>query len=273
MSEVVVTGSFDNLNSRYVRFLHEASKLGRVCVLLWSDETVGICEGKAAKFPEVERLYLQDAIRFVNDVALVHARSREEVMVRVDEVGPKYWVVDEESDEPDKRAHCESRGVEYVVVRNETLRDFPQSDRRISSEPNSRKKVIVTGCFDWFHSGHVRFFEEVSELGDLYVVIGNDDNVQLLKGQGHPLFPQDERRYIVDSIRFVRQALIASGSGWLDAAPEIEKIEPDIYAVNQDGDRPQKREFCAAHGLEYMVLARKPREGLPRRESRVLRGF
>ena len=30
----------------------------------------------------------------------------------------------------------------------------------------------MTGCYDWFHSGHVRFFEEVSELGDLYVVAG-----------------------------------------------------------------------------------------------------
>jgi cytidyltransferase-like protein len=37
-----------------------------------------------------------------------------------------------------------------------------------------RKKVIVTGCYDCFHSGHVRFFEEASALGDLYVVVGRD---------------------------------------------------------------------------------------------------
>jgi len=139
--------------------------------------------------------------------------------------------------------------------------------------PSARKKVIVTGCFDWFHSGHVKFFEEVSTLGDLYVVVGNDENVRYLKGEGHPLFRQDERRYMVQSIRYVKHALISSGNGWLDGEPEIDAIKPDIYAVNEDGDKPEKREFCAQRGLEYVVLKRKPKEGLPRRESTVLRGF
>ncbi|HAK94241.1 MAG TPA: hypothetical protein DCM87_04375, partial [Planctomycetes bacterium] len=120
-------------------------------------------------------------------------------------------------------------------------------------------RVIVTGCYDWFHSGHVRFFEEAAALGDLYVVVGSDANVRLLKGAGHPLMPEDERRYMVQSVRHVAQALISSGEGWMDAAPEIERIEPQIYAVNEDGDRPEKREFCRAHGLEYVVLARAPK--------------
>ena len=54
--------------------------------------------------------------------------------------------------------------------------------------------MIVTGCYDWLHSGHVRFFEEVSQLGDLYVVVGNDANLKLLKGEGHPLFPGAQER-------------------------------------------------------------------------------
>lgn len=45
-----------------------------------------------------------------------------------------------------------------------------------------KKKVVATGCYDWFHSGHVRFTEEASEYGDLYVCLGNDANVLLLKG-------------------------------------------------------------------------------------------
>ena len=133
--------------------------------------------------------------------------------------------------------------------------------------------MLVTGCYDWFHSGHVRFFEEVSELGDLYVVAGSDQNVQLLKGEGHPMFPQEERRYVVQSIRFVKQALISSGDGWMDAEPEIAWIKPDIYAVNEDGDKPEKRSFCEAHGIQYVVLKREPKEGLPKRQSVDLRGF
>ena len=135
------------------------------------------------------------------------------------------------------------------------------------------KKVIVTGCYDWLHSGHVRFFEETSTLGDLYVAVGNDKNVAHLKGEHHPMFGQDERRYMVGSIRHVTQALITSGMGWMDAAPDIDRLKPDIYAVNEDGDKPEKRQFCAEHGLEYVVLERAPKKGLPRRESTALRGF
>ena len=133
--------------------------------------------------------------------------------------------------------------------------------------------MVVTGCYDWFHSGHVRFFEEVSELGDLYVVAGSDQNVQLLKGDGHPMFLQDERRYVVQSIKYVKQALISSGSGWMDAEPEIALIRPDIYAVNEDGDQPEKRSYCETHGIQYVLLSRTPKEGLPRRQSVDLRGF
>ena len=119
----------------------------------------------------------------------------------------------------------------------------------------------------------MRFFEETSELGDLYVVAGSDANVRLLKGEDHPLFPEDERRYMVGSIRFVKQALISSGQGWMDAEPEIARIKPDIYAVNEDGDVPEKRAFCEEHGLEYVVLKRLPKDGLTRRQSTDLRGF
>jgi cytidyltransferase-like protein len=136
-----------------------------------------------------------------------------------------------------------------------------------------RKKVIVTGCYDWFHSGHVRFFEEISAYGDLYVVVGHDANIRLLKGVGRPLFSQQERRYLVGSIKYVKQALISSGDGWLDADPEIRRIKPDIYAVNEDGDQGGKREYCAKMGLEYLVLQRTPAPGLQRRSSTDLRGF
>jgi cytidyltransferase-like protein len=133
--------------------------------------------------------------------------------------------------------------------------------------------VVVTGCYDWFHSGHVRFFEEVSTYGDLYVIVGHDANIRLLKGEGHPLLPQDERRYLAGSIRYVTQALISSGDGWLDAAPEFDQLKPDIYVVNEDGDKGGKREFCAQHGIEYVVLKRIPAPGLVSRSSTELRGF
>ena len=75
------------------------------------------------------------------------------------------------------------------------------------------------------------------------------------------------------SIRYVKHALISSGDGWLDADPEIQRIRPHLYVVNEDGDKGGKREYCQERGIEYRVLRRLPAPGLPGRTSTNLRGF
>lgn len=239
MATVLVSGSFDDLRSPHIRFLEEAAKRGQLHVQLWSDALFRAKEGHAPKFPEAERLYFVQAVRYVHAAAIVPTLN-EPAALPVDLADPK-------------------------------LQQFPKSDLRITAPSTGRKKVLITGCYDWLHTGHVRFFEEVSEYGDVYAVVGHDANIELLKGKGHPRFSQDERRYVVGAIRYVTQALISTGTGWLDAAPEIERLKPDIYAVNEDGDKPEKREFCQKHGLQYLVLNRLPKPGLTARSSTKLR--
>ncbi len=53
----------------------------------------------------------------------------------------------------------------------------------------------------------------------------------------------------------------------------IDELRPDIYLVNEDGDKPEKRAFCIEHGLEYVALQRLPKDGLQRRSSTDLRGY
>jgi cytidyltransferase-like protein len=271
MKHLVVSGSFDDLRSHHVRLLEESSKLGAVHVLLWSDETVQSVEGKPPNFPQAERQYLVEAIRYVEEVTLVNGKLDPNTLPQLNAIKPGIWAVNEKDDTAARRTFCKARGIEYRVLTSRDLAGFPEP----TPEPSlpGRKKVIVTGCYDWFHSGHVRFFEEVSQLGDLYVVVGHDENIRLLKGEGHPLFPQDERRYMVGAVRCVKQALVSTGRGWMDAEPEICRLEPDMYAVNEDGDVPEKREFCQKHGLQYVVLKRTPKEGLSERSSTHLRGF
>jgi cytidyltransferase-like protein len=188
-----------------------------------------------------------------------------------DGIQPQVWV-DEEAEANDRRrAYCHQRGIEYRVLPASQMSGFPEPPSMPS--PPGRKKVVATGCYDWFHTGHVRFTEEVSAFGDLYVIVGHDANIRLLKGEGHPLLSEAERRYVVGSIKYVKQALISSGEGWLDADPEIRRLKPDIYAVNDDGDKGGKREYCESLGLEYLVLKRTPAPGLQRRSSTDLRGF
>jgi cytidyltransferase-like protein len=170
-----------------------------------------------------------------------------------------------------REQYARNNNITYRVFSCENLNGFPEMPPAPTSP--GRKKVVVTGCFDWLHSGHVRFFEEVSKFGDLYVVVGHDANIRLLKGEGHPLLSQEERRYMVGSIKYVKQALISSGDGWLDADPEIRELQPDIYAVNDDGDVGGKRDYCKDRGIDYLVLKRIPAPGLPKRNSTDLRGF
>ncbi len=264
MKRVIVVGGFDDLRSRHIRFLEEAAKLGAVHVLLWPDDMVRASAG-VCKFPVAERQYLLGSIHYVDQVSILTDAG---ALPAAD-----IWAVEEQDDAPAQRALAATYGLEYRVLGPADLASFPAHDFDPAAMPADRQRVMVTGCYDWFHSGHVRFFEEVSQLGDLYVAAGHDANVRLLKGEDHPLFPAAERRYMVQAIRFVTQALISSGHGWMDAEPEIELVRPHIYAVNEDGDKPEKRRFCAEHGLEYVVLKRMPAPGLAARSSSELRGF
>jgi len=272
MKKVIVSASFDDMKSRHMRLLEEASKLGTVHVLLWSDKVVRAVEGKEAKFSEAERYYLVQAVRYVNEARIFDGKLDPDKLPDLD-VRADIWVVDEKNNTPTKQIFCKSHGLDYRFLSDKDLAGFPNPQGTDVDTTSGHKKVIVTGCFDWFHSGHVRFFEEVSALGDLYVVVGHDENIRLLKGKGHPLFKQDERRYVAGSIRYVKQAYISTGHGWLDAEPEIKKIKPDIYAVNEDGDQPEKRKYCEQHDIQYVVLKRNPKEGLTKRTSTTLRGF
>jgi cytidyltransferase-like protein len=267
---VVVCGGFDDLQSGHLRFLQEAAKLGEVTVLLWPDEAIERRTGSPARFPLAERLYLLNAVRYVTRVIALPAPVPFDALPALDGFQPQVWADKEGETNAARNAYCRQHGLEYCVLPALQMRGFPELPP-IPSGPG-RKKVLVTGSYDWFHSGHVRFFEEVSAYGDLYVVVGHDANVRLLKGQGHPLFPQEERRYMVASIKHVTQAMIASGDGWLDADPEIRRLKPDLYAVNEDGDKGGKREYCQRLGLDYLVLKRHPAPDLPRRSSTNLRG-
>jgi cytidyltransferase-like protein len=279
MPGVLVYDSFDDLRSRAMRFLQEASRLGEVHALLWSDAAVRRITGSSPKFPQEERLYVVQSLRYVWSASVTDEPGDPDELPKGSLPRADVWVTTEDRDSARRRAEARARGMDYRVIASNDLAGFPELSAPAGKmaaggkSAASTRTALVTGCFDWFHSGHVRFFEEASGLGALYVVVGNDANLRLLKGEGHPFFSQDERRYQAASVRFVGQALVATGSGWLDAEPEIKALKPDVYVVNEDGDRPEKKEFCTDNGIQYVVLRRVPRPGLQPRTSTDLRGF
>lgn len=128
------------------------------------------------------------------------------------------------------------------------------------------KKVFVSGCYDLLHSGHVEFFRQASQYGDLYVGIGSD---QTILGYKHhkTFYPEQERLFMVKSIKYVKDAYINAGDGIMDFVPTIDIVKPDIFVVNADGSSESKRQFCQERGIEYVVLQRTPADGLTARSS------
>ena len=132
------------------------------------------------------------------------------------------------------------------------------------------KKVFVSGCYDMLHSGHVAFFEEAAEYGDLYVGIGSDKTIAELKAR-KTINTDRERLYMVKALKVVKDAWINSGSGLLDFEAELRKLRPDVFFVNEDGHLPAKEALCRELGIEYVVSKREPHPGLPVRSTTALR--
>lgn len=133
------------------------------------------------------------------------------------------------------------------------------------------KKVFVSGCYDMLHPGHVAFFKEASQYGDLYVGIGSDATIKELKNR-QTIYSERERLYMVKAVRYVKDAFVNSGSGMLDFIEEVDKLKPDVFIVNTDGGSEEKRNFCKERGIEYIELNRIPDEGMTPRSTTSLRG-
>lgn len=132
------------------------------------------------------------------------------------------------------------------------------------------KKVFVSGCYDLLHSGHVEFFRQASQYGDLYVGIGSDKTILHYKNH-KTVYSEQERLFMVKSIRYVKDVYINAGSGILDFVPTLDIVNPDILVVNSDGGNEDKRRLCEERGMEYVVLERDPHEGLEARSSTALK--
>jgi cytidyltransferase-like protein len=130
--------------------------------------------------------------------------------------------------------------------------------------------VMVSGCFDLLHSGHIAFLEQASAYGQLHVAIGSDRTVRDLKGRP-PITSEQERLYMMRSLKCVHDAFISTGSGVMDFLPELQRLRPDIFFLNKDGDTPSKRQAVEAEGVRYVVAERIPQQNMAPRSSTALR--
>jgi len=97
--------------------------------------------------------------------------------------------------------------------------------------------VAVSGGFDPLHVGHVRLMQEAKKLGDILVVIVNNDN-WLRKKKGYVFMVENERAEIIEALACVDRVILTKHSTKptdMSVVKELRALRPDIFA--NGGDR------------------------------------
>lgn len=97
----------------------------------------------------------------------------------------------------------------------------------------TKKIVLVGGCFDVLHPGHVIFLQKAKACGDkLVVLLESDKKIKKLKGATRPVHGQKERAMILKALKFVDKVIMLPYIKD-DAEYEaiIRKIKPDVIAA------------------------------------------
>lgn len=109
--------------------------------------------------------------------------------------------------------------------------------KEIAKVKKSRRRIVlVGGCFDILHIGHIKFLKEVKKSANLlFVMLESDETVNKIKGANRPYFPQKDRAEVLSSIEYVDYVLlmrpIIEDS---DYDKLISRINPDIIAVTEN---------------------------------------
>jgi rfaE bifunctional protein nucleotidyltransferase chain/domain len=95
------------------------------------------------------------------------------------------------------------------------------------------KKVWTNGCFDILHRGHIELFKYAKSLGDRLVVgIDSDDKVKKDKGEERPINCVKDRKYILESIKYIDEVLVFNSPKELENL--IKQTKPDIMVIGSD---------------------------------------
>ena len=114
--------------------------------------------------------------------------------------------------------------------------------------------VFTNGCFDVLHRGHIELLRYCDDLilgsdgiGDVIVGVNSDSSVKRLKGDDRPINNQKDRKYLLDSIKFVDEVIIFS-----EDTPYklIKKVKPDIIVKGGD----YKEEDVVGNDLAEVVV-------------------
>ncbi len=96
----------------------------------------------------------------------------------------------------------------------------------------SNKVVFTNGCFDVIHRGHVELLKFCRQAGDRVVIgLNSDKSVKGLKGESRPYNSEHDRKFILESLKYVDEVYIFD-----EPTPYklIQQIKPDLIVKGGD---------------------------------------
>ncbi|MBI5731573.1 MAG: D-glycero-beta-D-manno-heptose 1-phosphate adenylyltransferase [Ignavibacteriales bacterium] len=96
----------------------------------------------------------------------------------------------------------------------------------------NKKVVFTNGVFDILHAGHVDYLTKAKSKGDILIVaVNSDSSVKKIKGELRPIVPQNERVFIISSLKPVDYVVIFDEETPYEI---IKKIIPDVLVKGAD---------------------------------------
>ena len=137
------------------------------------------------------------------------------------------------------------------------------SARKLKMSLPARKRIVlVGGCFDILHIGHVRFLSEAKRMGDyLVVLLEGDRKLKKLKGGKRPIFIQKERAEMLSALGSVDLIVLLptmdTDRSYLNL---IRRIKPEVIAVTENDPLMEKKRRQAEEvgsGLRIIPLTKR----------------
>ena len=118
---------------------------------------------------------------------------------------------------------------------------------------SGRALVFTNGCFDILHRGHAEYLAFARSQGDaLCVGVNSDASVRRNKGPSRPVNPEEDRAFVVASLRAVDFVVIFDEDEPRDL---IAAILPQVLVKGKDwAHYVSGRDIVEAHG-GWVVLA------------------
>ena len=117
---------------------------------------------------------------------------------------------------------------------------------------NGKVKIAVSGYFDPIHVGHLEYLKIAKSLGDILVVIVNNNHQCVLK-KGKFFMDENDRLEIVKAIKYVDEVVLSVDKD-KTVCKSLELIRPNIFANGGDRstDEVPETSVCKKYKIEMV---------------------